>query len=172
MHKTLIGALLSLTMLFVFSANLFAQTRGSELNKHPRIAEAIQALKEAKAELKAAPHTFGGHKAEAISSCDAAIKQLNYALAFKAKEDRHRASADLNISDYLQNVSFQNRRTELNDHPRIAAALQALESARTELNDAPHDFGGHKNAAIEAVDRAITQLKFALDFRAQEDRHR
>jgi hypothetical protein len=36
----------------------------------------------------AAPHDFGGHKADAIRATDDAIKQLNFALAYRAKEDR------------------------------------------------------------------------------------
>ena len=55
---------------------------------HPRIATAIAALKDARAYLEAAPHDFGGHKADAIRATDTAIRQLNLALAYRAKEDR------------------------------------------------------------------------------------
>lgn len=50
-------------------------------------------------------------------------------------------------------------------HPRIARAIEALRDARAYLNEAPHDFGGHKAAAIRATDEAIKQLQFSLEYR-------
>jgi len=38
------------------------------------------------------------------------------------------------------------------------------------MESAPHDFGGHKAAAIRATDEAIRQLNFALAYRGREDR--
>ena len=55
---------------------------------HPRIARAIDALKDARAYLQEAPHDFGGHKADAIRATDEAIRQLNFALAYRAGKDR------------------------------------------------------------------------------------
>lgn len=55
---------------------------------HPRIAAAIAALRDARSYMVAAPHDFGGHKAEAIRACDDAIRQLNLAMAYRAKQDR------------------------------------------------------------------------------------
>ena len=57
-------------------------------------------------------------------------------------------------------------------HPRIAKAIDALRDARAYMAEAPHDFGGHKAAAIRATDDAIRQLDFALHYRAREDRRR
>lgn len=56
-------------------------------------------------------------------------------------------------------------------HPRIAAAIVAIRDARTYMVEAPHDFAGHKAAAIKASDEAIRQLNFALAYRGKEDRH-
>lgn len=51
------------------------------------------------------------------------------------------------------------------DHnPRIHAAVDALRDARHELEDAPHDFHGHKQEAIDAIDHAITQLDRIKDW--------
>jgi hypothetical protein len=61
----------------------------NERAMHPRIAAAIAALRDARAYMEAAPHDFGGHKVDAIRATDAAIRQLNLALAYRAKEDRH-----------------------------------------------------------------------------------
>ena len=60
----------------------------NERAMHPRIARAIAGLKDARAYMEAAPHDFGGHKADAIRAADEAIRQLNFALAYRAKEDR------------------------------------------------------------------------------------
>jgi len=46
-------------------------------------------------------------------------------------------------------------------HPRIHAAIAALVDARAELKGAAHDFGGHKAAAMRAVDVALKQLRLA-----------
>ena len=64
---------------------LFGQ---NERAMHPRIAAAVTALKDARAYMQAAPHDFGGHKAEAIRATDDAIKQLNLALRYRGKQDR------------------------------------------------------------------------------------
>ncbi|HVS34578.1 MAG TPA: hypothetical protein VMS17_03285 [Gemmataceae bacterium] len=48
-------------------------------------------------------------------------------------------------------------------HPKIRAALADLREAREELANADTDFGGHKKAAIEAVNGAIEQLRICLD---------
>jgi hypothetical protein len=64
---------------------LFAQ---NERAMHPRIAAAIAAIRDAREYMVAAPHDFGGHKAAAIHASDEAIKQLNLALAYRAKADR------------------------------------------------------------------------------------
>jgi hypothetical protein len=44
---------------------------------HPRIRAAIGALTAAAAELKAAPHDFNGHRADALKAIDKALAQLN-----------------------------------------------------------------------------------------------
>ena len=76
-----LGLVLSMTSVWVLGAE-------NERDLHPRIAKAIAALKDARAYLEAAPHDFGGHKAEAIRASDEAIRQLNLALAYRARQDR------------------------------------------------------------------------------------
>ena len=49
-------------------------------------------------------------------------------------------------------------------HPRIRAAIRELEAAKKELQEAPHDFGGHRADAVQAVDKAIEQLRLALQY--------
>ena len=50
---------------------------------HPRIRAAINALQAAAAELKAAPHDFDGHRADALKAIDAALVQLNLCMKVK-----------------------------------------------------------------------------------------
>ena len=46
-------------------------------------------------------------------------------------------------------------------HPRIRAAVEALRDANEYLRAAPHDFCGHKVAAMRAIDASIRQLELA-----------
>ena len=47
-------------------------------------------------------------------------------------------------------------------HPHMHHALHELKETRTELKEAKHDFGGHREKALLAVDAAIKQIKIAL----------
>src|SRR5882762_7022970 len=49
-------------------------------------------------------------------------------------------------------------------HPEIRKAITALERAKSDMQHASHDFGGHRVAAIAACDRAIEQLRLALQY--------
>jgi hypothetical protein len=91
--KKIIGTL----MLALFLLGMTAATVGTasaqgpvarEAGEHPNIARAIDALQDAIADLQAAPHDFGGHKAQAIQASEKAIRQLKMALAYRAHEDR------------------------------------------------------------------------------------
>jgi hypothetical protein len=66
----------------------------------------------------------------------------------------------------------ENRRQEAAEHPRIANAIRELEDAIAYMEAAPHDFGGHKAAAIQASRAAVQQLREALAFRAVQDTRR
>jgi hypothetical protein len=55
-------------------------------------------------------------------------------------------------------------------HPRISRAINELRDAVAYMQAAPHDFGGHKAAAIRASEEAIRQLNLALQYRGREDR--
>lgn len=79
---------LSLVMLPLTVAAPSARA-GEERREHPRISHAISALQDAVAELQAAPHDFGGHRAEAVEACKAALFQLHRALQYRAAADGH-----------------------------------------------------------------------------------
>ena len=49
-------------------------------------------------------------------------------------------------------------------HPHIRGAIRELQEAKQELQTARHDFGGHREDAVKAVDEAIRQLRQALQY--------
>ncbi len=48
-------------------------------------------------------------------------------------------------------------------HPHMHHALHELDKARVELKEAAHDFGGHREKTIKALDEAIAQVGKALE---------
>jgi hypothetical protein len=72
----------------VLSIGAWTLSAQNERAMHPRLAKAIAALRDARDYLERAPHDFGGHKADAIRATDEAIRQLNFALAYRGREDR------------------------------------------------------------------------------------
>ena len=52
-------------------------------------------------------------------------------------------------------------------HPEIRRALRNLQQAKENLQRAAHDLGGHREQALDLVQRAIDQCQQAL----RDDRH-
>ena len=76
------------------------------------------------------------------------------------------------LASTLVTVSAHSQETmgsEKAHHPRIAHAIQALESAIQYMEAAPHDFDGHRAAAIQDSRRALEQLRLALQYRERAD---
>jgi hypothetical protein len=93
MKKRFVSIMMCTAMLVMFffmvtAAYAGPPGMGEERAAHPRIVKAIDALEDAIAYMKEAPHNFGGHKAEAIEACHKAIRQLNQALKYREREDR------------------------------------------------------------------------------------
>ncbi|MEA2691412.1 MAG: hypothetical protein QOJ16_799 [Acidobacteriota bacterium] len=61
-------------------------------------------------------------------------------------------------------VSAKGLGHEKREHPRMAKAIKDLQDAVDYMQKAPHDFGGHRAEAVEASQRAIQQLKLALQY--------
>ena len=53
----------------------------------------------------------------------------------------------------------QNRQEK---HPELRKAGRELEAALRTLQSASHDFGGHREAAMDLTSKAIAELKLAL----------
>jgi hypothetical protein len=89
----------SLAVAFLLSASAVPQQTASTSNflpktqdrdrdnneRHPHIRSAIHELQEARKELQTAAHDFGGHRVEALRSCDEAIRQLQLAMQYDKK---------------------------------------------------------------------------------------
>jgi len=50
------------------------------------------------------------------------------------------------------------------DQPHMQAALAALREARHELEVAERNKGGHRERALELVDKAISQVKEGIEY--------
>jgi hypothetical protein len=50
------------------------------------------------------------------------------------------------------------------NHPEIQDALAALEKAKAHLQQANHDFGGHRDNAISAINGAEKELRICLKY--------
>jgi len=87
------------------------------------------------------------------------------------EEDRYCFRIGQMLSPSLCSMAAaQTVRTEAANHPRIATAIRELEEAIRYMEAAPHDFGGHKAAAIRDSRVAVEQLRKALAYRARMDR--
>ena len=75
---------------FMLSAGAWTLLGQDERRMHPRIARAIESLRDARAYLEEAPHDFNGHRREAVRATNEAIRQLEYALQYRGREDRRR----------------------------------------------------------------------------------
>ncbi|MGC2695622.1 MAG: hypothetical protein WA738_07510 [Candidatus Angelobacter sp.] len=57
------------------------------------------------------------------------------------------------------------------DQPHMQAALEALQQAKHHLEEATHDKGGHRAAAIKAVDAAIKHVKEGMESGEKHEDH-
>src|SRR6202040_2114921 len=109
-------------------------------------------------DLEDASKDFCGHREAALDAVNNAIDQLGLAIAC----DRTPAQSMSLIESVGQSVvqaQTEVRVTGMRErHPLIRKALAALQNAAVDLEDASRDFCGHREAALDAVDRAIDQL--------------
>jgi hypothetical protein len=130
--------------------------------RHPLIRKALAALHNAADDLEDASKDFCGHRETALDAVNVAIDQLGLAIAC----DRNSAQSMSVIESVGQSVA--QAQTEIRAaatrerHPLIRKALAALHNAAIDLEDASKDFCGHREAALDAVDRAIDQLGLAI----------
>ena len=119
--------------------------------EHARLHAALYELRHARTELKEASHDFGGHRAKALEALDEAIAQVDKALRAVGDDTKGVDPAKGVYKGY-------------HDYPHIRHALHEVREARDELKDARHDYKGHREKAIAALDRVADQLEKALKF--------
>jgi hypothetical protein len=59
-----------------------ASTTAESQERHPKIREAIRAIRGAQDDLRHAAHDFGGHREDALRDCDRAAEQLETCLKY------------------------------------------------------------------------------------------
>jgi hypothetical protein len=144
-------ALFHLFGCFAIVGLVIPTARGAEGPKHPYMHHALYELAETRKELKEAAHDFGGHREKALKAVDEAIVQMEKAL--EAAGDKYVAKVP--DKEVYKGYEF---------HPHLHHALHELAEAHKELKEAKHDFGGHREKALEKVDHARKQLELALKF--------
>jgi len=129
--------------------------------RHPEIRKALAACQLAASDLEDASHDFCGHRETALDATDAAINQLNLAIACDSSVPNPTMMtvphAKAPASDVAPEAKAKPER-----HPDIRKAIAALEVAAAALEDASHDFCGHREDALTAVNFAIDQLQAAI----------
>lgn len=60
-------------------------------------------------------------------------------------------------------ADYRNSAVQLDEHPEIHAAMDALHAARDHLAHADRDFDGHRTAAVGHVDAALAECQACLD---------
>ncbi len=64
----------------------------------------------------------------------------------------------------LHAEALQNAKKAAEPHPVLQNSLRQVEAVKDRLQKAPSDFGGHKEAAIDALNRAASELQQAIAF--------
>ena len=75
---------------------------------------------------------------------------------------KHRVMTSLAVLALM--MMFSSPSPAAGRHPQIEAALSALHNAKDHLQHAAHDFGGHREDAIRAIDEADRQLRLCLGY--------
>jgi hypothetical protein len=116
----------------------------------PRMNAARADLQKARAQLVAAEHNKGGHRAKALSLVNQAIVAVQRGIQF----DRMNNHAQLATNVERSSVPF--------DQPHMRQALEHLKDARNNLEAATADKGGYRVRAIQLINEAIEQVNLGI----------
>jgi L-lactate utilization protein LutB len=119
--------------------------------EHPRLHAALYEMRQARTELKDARHDFGGHRAKALEALDEAISQIEKALKAVGDDGKGKDPGKDAYKGYA-------------NCPHIRHAVVEAKEAKAELKAAAHDYKGHREKAVEALDAVVDQLGKALKF--------
>lgn len=126
-------------------------SRAGERSSIPHMHHALYELAETRKELKESPHDFGGHKEKALKAVDEAIQHLEKAFAGAGEK-------------YVAKAAEKEAYRKYESHPHTHHVIHELEEAHRELKEARHDFGGHREKAMEKVHIAKKELEEAVKF--------
>lgn len=140
--------------------------------QHASIHRAIRALEAAKTHMEGAAHDFCGHRADALTQSNLALNELGLAVACEKRRDRSISAAGSAAfkgrdSGAVEQPGALAVRSSIGlipeRHSSIRQAIRALEAAERDLKRTAHEYCGHRAQALEAVNRALAQLKLAID---------
>jgi len=72
------------------------------------------------------------------------------------------AAAALTVALAGGAVLAQSGQAPREPHPVLRNSIRQIETVKDRLQQAPSDFGGHRVAAIEALNHAISELQLAI----------
>ena len=85
--KAVVLGIALVTSIGGWTAPARADDMKDEMREHPRLAKAMHDLEDAIRYMEAAPHDFGGHKAEAIADSRRALESLHRAAKYREHHD-------------------------------------------------------------------------------------
>jgi hypothetical protein len=135
---------------FVLSLSLMSL---ANVPDQPFMQAARTDLQKARAALQRAEHNKGGHRANAISLINSAILEVNRGITFDRTHLRRRYEAELTGMDNASLI-----RPAAVDQPNMRTALEHLQNAKQNLQSASADKGGHRQNALDLVNRAIDEV--------------
>ena len=112
-------------------------------------------LLKARAALQRAAHNKGGHRANAIGFINVAIDEMNRGISFDRTHIRRRRRHHAGTT---AKENFSLIGTTVVDQPNMRAALDHLQNAKRNLQSASADKGGHRQNAIDLVNKAIDEV--------------
>ena len=143
-----------LALLVLLGAQLAPAYSRVGAERHPLIRPAMAALQAARTDLQNAAHDYCGHRLEALEATNAAINQLQQALAC----DSRKGNSQVSEIEAPAEPGWAGGEP----HPNINRAINALGAAESDLQDAAHDYCGHRVAALEAIQNALARLRLAI----------
>ncbi len=130
-------------------AVLIAGVAQAKAQKHPRLHQAVFEMRQAHKELDSAGYDFGGHRAEALRSLQAAYEQTE--LALKAVGEPYEGfEPPPNLYGPYAN------------YPHLRHAKVEMGEAKKALEEAVGLFGGHRLKAIADIKLAQAQVEACI----------
>jgi hypothetical protein len=136
-------------------------SKANQQASHQQLVQALHELHAVHKVLEEADHDYGGHRADAVRDVHAAAEQLKEALEH---HPHHKQAA--NAAAAHKHVAHKNVQTEpqKQSDQQLASAIPVLKQAVTTLKQSEHDFGGHREKAVEDIEKAIHQIEVALKY--------